>query len=101
MALPLRSSFTAALLLMLALSCGSSWVSAQARDRTPPTAPTNLTVIDATEHSVTLSWGPSTDNSGKFNYIIQASGVTAIVGQTMTSHTVDGLQSGKTYIFRI
>ena len=101
MAQPLRSSFTAVQILILALLCGSSNISAQGRDRTPPTAPTNLTVIATTEHSVTLSWGPSTDNSGKFNYIIQASGVTATVSQAMTSHTVEGLQSGKTYVFRV
>ena len=96
-----RSPVTAVQILILALSWGSSDVSAQGRDRTPPTAPTNLTVVSATEHSVTLSWGPSTDNSGKFTYIIQAPGVTVTVSQGMTSHTVEGLQSGKTYIFRV
>jgi chitodextrinase len=101
MAQPLRLSSTTLPLLILALVCGSSDTSAQSRDRTPPTAPTNLTVIATTEHSVTLSWGASTDNSGKFNYIIQGSGVTATVSQTTTSHTFEGLQSGKTYVFRV
>ena len=101
MAQPLRSSFAAIQVLTLVLLCGSIRISAQGRDRTPPAAPANLTVIATTEHSVTLSWGPSTDNSGKFNYIIQASGVTATVSQAMTSHTVEGLQSGKTYILRV
>ena len=101
MAPPLRSSFAAVQTLILALLCGSSHVAAQGRDRTPPTAPTNLSVIATTEHSVTLSWWPSSDNSGKFTYIIQASGVTATIGQAMTNHTVEGLQSGKTYIFRV
>src|SRR5688572_12355947 len=96
-----RSPVTPVQILILALSWGSFDVSAQGRDRTPPTAPTNLTVVATTEHSVTLSWGASTDNSGKFTYIIQASGVTATVSQAMTSHLVEGLQSGKTYIFRV
>jgi chitodextrinase len=96
-----RSSFAAVQILFLALTWGASHVSAQTRDRTPPTAPTNLTVVATTEHAVTLSWGPSTDNSGKFTYIIQASGVTVTVSQAMTTHTVEGLQPGKTYIFRV
>jgi chitodextrinase len=101
MAQPLRTWFTAFQILIVALMSGSAPISAQLRDRTPPTAPTNLTVVAATEHSVTLSWFPSTDNSGKFTYIIQGSGVTATVSQLMTSHTIEGLQSGKTYIFRV
>jgi hypothetical protein len=47
-----------------------------------------------------LAWGPSTDNSGKFNYLIAGS-VTVTVGQSTTNHTVGGLQSGKTYTFRV
>lgn len=100
MAEPLRPSFAVQILMFLVL-CGASHMSAQVRDRTPPTAPSNLTVIGSTEHSVTLAWGPSTDNSGKFNYVIQGTGVTATVSQATTSHAVEGLQSGKTYIFRV
>jgi chitodextrinase len=101
MAQHLRPSFTAIPALVLTLVCGSSSASAQARDRTPPTAPANLTVIGTTEHSVTLSWGAASDNSGKFTYIIQGTGVTATVSQNVTTHTVENLQSGKTYIFRV
>src|SRR5215207_5551090 len=39
-----------------------------ARDRTPPTTPTNLHVTATTENSVTLAWDASTDNSGNFSY---------------------------------
>jgi len=95
------SLLAAVQLLALILFCGSSHISAQGRDRTPPTAPTNLTVTVATEHSASLAWGPSTDNSGKFSYIITTTGVTATVGQAVTHHTVEGLQSGKTYVFRV
>ena len=87
--------------LVLTMLLGSSVLSAQFRDRLPPTAPTNLVVTATTENSVSLTWSPSTDNSGHFNYIICCAGTTVTVSQTMTSHTSGGLQSGKTYIFRI
>jgi len=91
----------AAAMLVLAVSSGSSAVSAQLRDRVPPTAPANLVVTATTEHSVSLAWSPATDNSGRFSYIICCAGASVTVGQTMTSHTVDGLQSGRTYTFRV
>ena len=98
----LPSLSTAGRILLLAMLFGSSVLSAQSRrDRTPPTAPTNLVVTATTEHSVTLAWGASTDNSGRFSYIICCAGTTVTVGQTVTSHTLEGLQSGKTYIFRV
>ena len=50
---------------------------------------------------MSLAWGPSTDNSGRFSYIICCAGSTVTVSQTMTSHTLEGLQSGKTYTFRV
>jgi chitodextrinase len=89
--------------LLVTIVCGSSLLSAQAfrLDRTPPTAPTNLTVVGVTEHSVTLSWGPSTDNSGRFTYLICCVGANVPVPQTQTTYTLEGLQSGKTYIFRL
>lgn len=94
------SSFTARILLVTLL-CGSSLLSAQLRDRTAPTAPANLVVTATTEHSVSLAWGPSTDNSGRFNYLITGTGATVTVSQTQTSHTIEGLQSGKTYTIRV
>ncbi len=96
-----RSSITAAQMVLVALVCSSSLLSAQGRDRTAPTAPTNLVVTALTEHSVSLAWGPSTDNSGRFNYLISGPGTTVTVSQTQTSHTIEGLQSGKTYTFRV
>lgn len=95
------SSFRSVLCLMITIACSSSLLSAQGRDRTPPTPPTNLSATAATEHSVSLTWGPSTDNSGKFNYLISGAGPTATVSQTQTSHTIEGLQSGKTYTIRV
>jgi chitinase len=93
-------SFTAPI-VALTLLCSSSHVSAQARDRTPPTAPTNLMVTSSTETSASLAWGPATDNSGKFNYVIAGGPNNVTVSQTQTSQTVTGLQSGKTYTFRV
>jgi chitinase len=103
---PLPSMFTAfrILILTLAMVCGSSALSAQGsrtRDRIPPTAPANLVVTALTEHSVTLAWQPSTDNSGIFTYVICCAGTTVTVGQAMTSHTIEGLKSGQTYTLRV
>ncbi len=100
----ISSMLAAVSILVLTLVCGSSVLSAQGfrtRDRIAPTAPTNLVATATTAHSVTLAWGPSTDNSGSFSYVICCAGTTVTVSQTVTSHTLEGLQSGKTYIFRV
>jgi chitodextrinase len=89
---------------VLTLACGSSLVSAQSswlRDRTPPTAPTSLIVTATTTNSVSLAWGASTDNSGRFSYVICCAPTNIVVGQTVTSHTVEGLKPGATYTFRV
>jgi chitodextrinase len=84
------------------MSPGSSSVlSAQSRDRISPTAPTDLVVTATTEHSVSLAWGASTDNSGRFSYIICCAGTTVTVAQTVTSHTLEGLKPGATYTLRV
>jgi chitodextrinase len=98
------SLFTTVQVVIFTMLCGSSLLSAQSsrfRDRIPPTAPTGLVVTATTEHSVSLAWGPSTDNSGRFSYIICCAGSTVTVSQTVTSHTLEGLQAGKTYILRV
>jgi chitodextrinase len=89
---------------MLMVLMGSSLLSAQGRsmrDRVPPTAPTDLAIVAVTEHSVTLAWGPSADNSGRFVYQICCAPTTVYVPQTVTSHTLEGMQSGKRYVFRV
>jgi chitinase len=68
------------------------------RDRTPPTAPTNLVITAFTSYSVSLAWSPSTDNSGSFTYRLTASGWgggTVIVPQAATSHTLNLLAGYK------
>lgn len=88
------------LLMLLTMLLGSSVLSA-ARDRTPPTAPTNLVVTSTTPESVSLAWQPSKDNSGRFNYIICCAGTTVTVNQTVTSHTLEGLKPGSTHTLRV
>jgi chitodextrinase len=90
--------------ILTATLCVSSVLSAQTsrtRDRTPPTAPTNLAAAAITETSITLTWGPSTDNSGTFSYVICCAGTTVTVGQSVTTHTIEGLKSGQTYTLRV
>jgi chitodextrinase len=96
-----RSFFTAIRIAVLAAVCGPALLSAQVRDRVPPTAPTNLVVVGTTEHSVALAWGASSDNSGRFSYVICCAGSTVTVSQSVTSHTLEGLQAGKTYTIRV
>jgi chitinase len=99
-----RSSFTGIQVLVFAwLLCCSSQLSAQfgSRDRTPPTAPANLVVTATTSRSVSLAWNPSTDNSGRFSYVICCAPNNVTVSQSATTHTLEGLQSGRTYIFRV
>lgn len=90
------------LIMLLTMLSGSSTLSAQkARDRIPPTAPTNLVVTETTTTSVSLAWDPSTDNSGRFSYIICCAGPAVTVSQKVTSHTLEGLQPGATYTLRV
>jgi chitodextrinase len=98
------SLLPAARVVMLAVAFGPSVLSAQGfwfRDRVKPTAPTGVVVVAMTEQSVTLAWGPSTDNSGSFHYLICCAPTNVTVPQTATSHTLEGLQSGRSYTFRV
>ena len=77
----------AALALLLTLVFGTSPALA-ARDRTPPTKPTNLRVTSKTAHNITLAWNPSTDNSGTFSYQVWVSyGFTHTVSATTPRDT--------------
>jgi len=93
---------TATIALILTVVLGASTAFA-ARDRTPPTTPTNLQVTARTAFSVSLAWSPSSDNSGKLSYVIHASnGRNALLGQTSTSFTfTDNMQSGFSYSFYV
>jgi chitodextrinase len=60
---------SAILTILLVLAFTASPASA-ARDRTPPSTPTNFRVTGTTAYSVSLAWTPSTDNSGSVTYQI-------------------------------
>jgi Fibronectin type III domain len=68
-------------------------------DKTPPTTPTNLQAEDLTHTSVTLTWNPSTDNSGSVTYTVYKDGQPFTVPQGQTSYTIDWLSPGRTYTF--
>lgn len=85
------STAAVAAALMLMVAAGATNVAAQSRDRTPPTAPTNLHVTGLTSYTVSLAWTASTDNSGRFSYRVLADGFgggTTTVDQTSTSVTL-------------
>jgi hypothetical protein len=78
----------AALALFLSLVLGTSPALA-ARDRTPPTRPTNLRVTSTTSYQVSLAWNPSTDNSGTFSYrVVVSDGATYSVPQGQIAFTL-------------
>jgi chitinase len=74
-----------------------------ARDRTPPTKPTNLHVTGLTAYSVSLAWNPSTDNSGSITYkICCATTSSGTVSHPTTSFTfTTGVEPGWTHSFRV
>jgi chitinase len=86
----------------LALILGVAPVMA-ARDRTPPTTPTNLRVTGLTAYSVSLAWTPSTDNSGSVIYMICCANVSSETFPGPASSRVyrAGLEAGRTFTLRI
>jgi len=82
--------------------------SAAKADKSAPTTPTNLVVIAITDHTVTLKWNPSTDNSGKFTYQVKVnklnsptSSLLQPVSQTQTTYTVTYLLPNSSYSFAV
>ncbi len=75
-------------------------------DFSAPTATNNVTST-ATDHSITLNWLPSTDNTGVFYYFVSYSdalvgGTTQIVvPASQTSITINSLESNNSYYFTI
>jgi Fibronectin type III domain len=94
-----RRTAGAALALVLALVAVGSV--AAARDRTPPTTPTNLQHTNLTQTSVTLAWNPSTDKSGTVTYSVYKDGQPFTVPQGQTTYTIDWLSPGRTYSFYV
>jgi chitodextrinase len=69
------------------------------RDRTPPTAPTGLTVQSVTTTTATISWSPSTDNRGIRSYTVCALlGGCVSVNHPTTQAVLTGLQEGRSVL---
>ena len=99
---------TAALTLTAVFLFSGSITSAAKADRSAPTAPTNLAVTTVTETSVSLTWSPSSDNSGKFSYRVRitnqansAYNTLATVSQTQTAYTASFLATNSPYTFSV
>ncbi|GFZ31506.1 hypothetical protein CSC2_20320 [Clostridium zeae] len=69
-------------------------------DSIPPTNPTNLVAPSKTGWTVSLSWGPSTDNGTVAGYDIYCNG-SKIGSSTTTSYTCTGLTPNTQYIFTV
>ncbi|MDG2194645.1 MAG: endonuclease [Polaribacter sp.] len=65
-------------------------------DTEAPTVPTNLTVSNTTDTSLTLTWTASTDNTSVTGYDVFIDGVYNATATT-TTHTVTGLTASTTY----
>jgi hypothetical protein len=63
----MRRAVGAGLAVVLSLVVVGS--GAAARDRTPPTTPTNLHVTSVSQTSVTLAWNPATSSPGVESFI--------------------------------
>ncbi|HEX6034740.1 MAG TPA: fibronectin type III domain-containing protein, partial [Anaerolineales bacterium] len=85
-------------LLVLVLLLPVSTASA-ARDRTPPTTPSNLRVTGMTPYSVSLAWDPSTDKSGSVTYTICCANVSSETFPGPASSHVyrAGLEAGRSF----
>jgi len=97
-----RLSTLTIMVLVLTMVLGVSSASA-ARDRTPPTTPTNLRVTGMTAYSVSLAWDPSTDKSGNVTYTICCANVSSETFPGPASSRVyrAGLEAGRSFTLRI
>lgn len=62
---------------LVVIVANGSTIFAESRDRTPPTQPRDLRVTAITPYSVSLAWTLSTDNSGRFSYVICCANVSS------------------------
>jgi endoglucanase len=69
-------------------------------DTQPPTVPGTPLATGHTSSSVSLAWGPSTDNVGVVGYDVYRDGTLATT-VTGTSATVGGLAPATTYVFTV
>lgn len=74
----------------------TSTVTTPAPDQQPPTTPSNLRVTGATQASIALAWGASTDHVGVAGYNIYVDD-TLVDSTTNTAYTANGLTCGTAY----
>ena len=97
-----RNATRAGILLVLALVFNAVAVAATPRDRTAPTAPTNLRITATGPTSVSLAWNASKDNSANWWYCVQRSGLGCFrVNPPQTTFTHPSLWPGATYTFSV
>jgi Fibronectin type III domain len=94
-----KPAFAVGLLVLAAAVLVSA--AGAARDKRPPTTPTNLRITASTDTTVTLAWNPSTDNSGSFSYHVSENGMTVAVPQTRTTITFSRLWPERTYTYTV
>src|SRR5688500_18472582 len=94
----IRGVAVAAIAISLALPAGAAW----AADTTPPTAASNLRVTASTGTSVTLAWGPASDNSGTFFYVLTDNhSYISYPHRSVTGITLTSLSPNTTYVFTL
>jgi chitodextrinase len=97
-----KTTLAAGVLVLAVSLIATASAGAARRDRTPPTTPTNLRVVESTASSVRLAWNASTDNSGNFSYrVTDGSFNTVAVPQTQTTLTFTRLWPGHTYSYTV
>jgi chitodextrinase len=88
--------------LVLALALTPTALAASPKDRTPPTAPTNLQITTLGPKSVSLAWSPAKDNSANWWYCVQRDGLGCFrVDPPRTTFTYPLLWPGTTYSFNV
>jgi len=90
-----------AVILVVLVSLFGTTPALAARDRTPPTQPTNLQTPAVTTTSVTLAWNSSTDDSGNVTYRVHMVSPSREMSTSQTSFTWTSLSSGATYSFYV
>jgi len=100
--------FTSAFAITVVLLFSGPAASAGKGDRSAPTTPANLKVTAVSDWTISLSWQPSTDNSGKFSYRVRITNLNnsaynslATVSQSQTTYTAKYLASDSNYTFSV
>jgi chitodextrinase len=98
----LISKLSAIITILLVLAFAATPASA-AKDRTPPTTPTNLRVTGMTAYTVSLAWDPSTDKSGSVIYTICCANVSSetFLGPASSHVYKAGLEAGRSFTLYI